>query len=118
LTLTPRSLHFRAKFGVRCGFFNRMAAALIRDRLTRERAETIALNGLAFLAAQPEVLERFLRISGIEVDELRLRAADPDTLRALTEFLLGDDALVTGFCEEQGIDPRELHLANHILGQP
>lgn len=91
---------------------------MIRDRLTKERAETIALDGLAFLAGRPEELERFLRNSGIDVDELRLRAAEPDMLRAITEFLLGDDALVNGFCEEQALDPRDLHLANHILAQP
>ncbi len=92
--------------------------ALIRERFTKERAETIALDGLAFLAGRPEDLERFLRNSGIDVDELRLRAADPDMLRAVTEFLLSDDTLITGFCQEGSLDPRDVHLANHVLGQP
>ncbi len=91
---------------------------MIRERFTKERAETIALGALAFLAGRPEDIERFLRNSGLSVDELRDRAGDPDMLRAVTEFLLGDDALVTGFCEEQGLDARDVHLANHILGQP
>ena len=95
-----------------------MGRVLIRDRLKKERAETIALDALAFLAERPEELERFLRNSGIDVDELRLRAADPDMLRAVTEFLLGNDALVTGFCEAQTLDPRDIHLANHVLAQP
>lgn len=91
---------------------------MIRDRLTKERAETIALDALAFLAGRPEDLERFLGNSGINVDELRHRAADPDMLRAVTEFVLSDDALVNGFCEEQNLDPRDIHVANHVLGQP
>lgn len=91
---------------------------MIRERFTKERAETIALDGLTFLAGRPEDLERFLRNSGIDAGELRLRAADPDMLRAVTEFLLGDEALAKDFCEEQDLDPRDMHLANHILGLP
>lgn len=91
---------------------------MIRDRLTKERAETIALDALAFLAGRPEDMERFLTNSGIGVDELRQRAADPDMLRAVTEFVLSDDGLVNQFCEEQGLTPPDIHLANHILAQP
>jgi hypothetical protein len=91
---------------------------LIRDRLTRARAETIALNGLAFLAAQPEEIERFLRNSGIDAGELRSRAADTDVLRAVLEYILAGDATTTGFCAEQELDPRELHAAAHILNDP
>jgi hypothetical protein len=92
--------------------------ALIRDRLTKERAETIALEALGFLAGRPEDMERFLTNSGIDVDELRRRAGDPDMLRAVTEYVLGDDILVNGFCEEHGLTPRDIHVANHVLGQP
>jgi hypothetical protein len=88
---------------------------LIRDKLTRERAETIALNGLAFLAGRDDDIERFLRNTGIDAAELRLRAADPDVLRAVLEYILAGDATTTGFCEEQNLDPRELHAASHVL---
>ncbi len=91
---------------------------MIRDRFTKERAETIALDALAYLAGRPEDFEHFLRNSGLDGRQLRLRAADPDMLRAVTDFLLGDDALVTGFCQEQSLDPKDIHLANHILGLP
>jgi len=89
---------------------------LIRDRLTSEHAETMALEGLGFLAGRPDDLERFLRNSGLDAAELRARAADRDVLRAVVEFLLADDALVTGFCGELGLTPQDLHRANHMLG--
>lgn len=88
---------------------------MIRARLTTREAETIALNGLAFLAAQPEEIERFLRNSGLDAAELRLRAADPDVLRGVLEYILAGDATTTGFCAEQGLDLRVLHDANRIL---
>jgi hypothetical protein len=91
---------------------------LLRERFDKPRAETIALDGLAFLAGRPEELERFLRNSGIDVAELKTRAADPDMLRAVLEFLLLDDALVTGFCGEAGLEPKDLHLANRVLSEP
>ena len=91
---------------------------MIRDKLTRERAETIALNGLAFLAGRAEDIERFLRNTGIEAAELRLRAGDPDVLRAVLEYILAGDATTTAFCAEQDLDPRDLHAANHVLTQP
>lgn len=89
---------------------------MIRDRLTSEGAETVALRGLAFLAGRPEDLERFLRNSGLDAAELRQRAADPDVLRAVVEFLLSDDAMVTVFCQQTAMEPQDLHRANHLLG--
>lgn len=89
---------------------------MIRDRLESEHAETMALEGLAFLAGRPDDLERFLGNSGLDAAELRRRAGERDVLRAVLEFLLSDDVLVTRFCEEQMLDPRALHQANHLLG--
>ena len=91
---------------------------MIRDRLTRQHAETIALNGLAFLAAQPDYIDLFLRNTGIDAAELRLRAADPDVLRAVLEYILAGDATTTGFCEDQSLTPRDLHAARHLLSTP
>ena len=91
---------------------------MIRDTLTRERAETIALNGLAFLAGREDDIERFLRNTGIDAADLRLRASDPDVLRAVLEYILAGDATTTGFCEEHNLAPRDLHAANHLLSMP
>jgi hypothetical protein len=90
----------------------------MRERMTRERAETIGLNGLAFLAGLPEWLDRFLRLSGLETPALRARASDPDFLRAVLDFLLTDDVLVTDFCKEQGLEARDIHMAHRMLGDP
>ena len=89
---------------------------MLRDRFTDQHAETMALEGLGFLAGRPDELERFLSNSGLDAAELRSRAADRDVLRAVVEFLLGTDELVTAFCAEHGFKPQDLHLANHRLG--
>jgi hypothetical protein len=95
-----------------------MNKALMRQSPNRPQAETIALNGLAFLASQPEEIERFLRNTGLDPASLRLRAADPDVMRAVLEYILAGDGTTTGFCAEQGLDPRELHAAHRELSEP
>lgn len=91
---------------------------MIRAGRTREQAETLALEALAYLADSPEALERFLASSGLDVAGLRQRASDPDVLRAVLEFLLTDDTLTAAFCGGHGLDPRDLHAAEHLLEQP
>ena len=91
---------------------------MMHKGMTPQVAETLALDGLAFLAGDPDRLERFLRLTGLEGSTLRARASDPDVLRAVLDFLLADDATVADFCREQGLEARDLHLANHLLGGP
>ena len=78
-------------------------------------AETFALKALAFLAQSEEDVGRFITLSGITASDLRARAGDPEILAAVLDFILTDDGRVTGFCEEAGIDPRELHAARRAL---
>ena len=93
-----------------------MDRILIRDTIAKEHAETIALQGLAFLAGRDEDIERFLRNSGLDADALRARAADPDVLRAVIEYILAGDATTQDFCAASGLNPRALHAAGHALG--
>jgi hypothetical protein len=86
--------------------------------MTRDRAETIGLNGLAFLAAMPDPFGRFLAISGLEAGTLRTRASDPDFLRGVLDFLLTDDGLLGDFCTEYGLHTRDIHTAQRRLGEP
>ncbi len=88
----------------------------MRERMTSDRAETIGLNGLAFLAGRPEPLERFLAASGMDTPSLRERTQDRDVLRAVLDFVLTDDVLVADFCSEQSLDARDVHMAHRVLG--
>ncbi|MDE2135066.1 MAG: DUF3572 domain-containing protein [Alphaproteobacteria bacterium] len=88
----------------------------MRERMTPDRAETIGLNGLAFLAGRSGHLERFLAASGMDTPSLRERTQDPDVLRAVLDFVLTDDVLVADFCREQNLDARDVHMAHRVLG--
>lgn len=75
--------------------------------MTRDRAETIALLALGFLAGDPELLGRFLGESGLGPDRLRGAAGDPALLGGVLDFLLADDARVLAFAAEAGLKPEE-----------
>ncbi|HMI97206.1 MAG TPA: DUF3572 domain-containing protein [Micropepsaceae bacterium] len=78
-------------------------------------AQTLALNALTHIAADGEMLQRFLRISGLEPDDLRERAGDPELLAAVIDFVLSDENLCTGFLAAERIDAKLLHAARRAL---
>jgi hypothetical protein len=82
---------------------------------TREAAETIALKALAYLANSPDDMARFVNVSGIATESLRSRAAEPEFLAAVIDFLLTDDSLLMGFCATESLDSRQIHLVRHML---
>ena len=83
--------------------------------MTPEKAEILALEGLGWLAGEPESIQKFLDLSGIDASDLRAAAADPGTGLAVLDFLLGQDALLLKFCESVGLEPRQVHAARHAL---
>lgn len=71
--------------------------------MKHEQAEVIALNALAWLAANDELCPTFLGSSGGSVDDLRERATDPEFQAAVLDFITMDDAWVMAFCDSVGI---------------
>src|SRR5262245_66498670 len=63
-------------------------------RPDRETAETIAAQGLAFLAAEPHRLSRFLAVTGLEPGDLKARAATREVLAAVLSFVADDESLL------------------------
>lgn len=73
------------------------------ERLDRAAAEVVALRALAFIAAEPARLDRFLALSGLSAAEIRTQAGEPAFLGGVLDFLLSDDGLVLAFVEEAGL---------------
>jgi len=78
-------------------------------------AETLALKALGHLAADEESFLRFLRISGLELDDLRRRAGEPELLAAVVDFLLSDEKLCESFITAEQLGPQELHAVRRAL---
>jgi hypothetical protein len=73
--------------------------------LSTESAELLGLQALGWIAAQPELAERFLSASGASEQELRSRAADPEFLGFVLDFLLADEDALLAFAREAGVPP-------------
>ncbi len=89
----------------------------MRSGMNPERAQTLALRALAFLANSEGALERLLDQSGLDSSTLRDRADDPEFLVSLLDFLLVNEGLLVDFCHDESVDAKSLHMARHILGR-
>ena len=67
-----------------------------------EVAQTLAIQALGWIAAEDEIFPVFLTATGAGIAELRNRAADPEFLAAVLDFLLQDDRWVVAFCDAEG----------------
>jgi hypothetical protein len=73
--------------------------------MKRDAAADTAREALVWLAGQPEALERFMAETGADPADLRRRAAEPETLGFVLDFLLSSDRLVLAFSEDAGVAP-------------
>jgi hypothetical protein len=75
----------------------------------------MAAAALAFLAAEPERLSRFLALSGLDPVHLRQAAAEPGFLPGVMAHLSADEALLLQFAAEIGRPPEEVAAACALL---
>ncbi len=90
------------------------ANASMRKRSV-EAAETLALQGLAFLAAEPERLGPFLAETGVGPADLQARASERETLISVLDWLLANESLLLVFAADRGIPPEDILPARHVL---
>jgi hypothetical protein len=83
--------------------------------LTQQSAETIALQSLAWLIGNEDVLPVFLGATGVSEADLRNSAQDPDFLGSVLDFILMDDAWVIACCDLQTIPYERLMEARQSL---
>ncbi len=83
--------------------------------IKREVAETIALQVLGWLAADETLWAAFMAASGASPAEAPARAADPEFLGAVLDFVLMDDGWVTGASAALSLPPDRLLTARAAL---
>jgi hypothetical protein len=83
--------------------------------MKRDQAETVALQGLAFVAADEDRMSRFMALTGLGPDDLRERITDPAFLGGVLDHLLGYEPDLLAFAEEAAIDPALIMRARAAL---
>lgn len=86
-----------------------------RKPLDSSTAQTVAIQALSFLSADPERLERFLAVTGLPPDALRAAAESPEFWAGVLDHLAADEALLIQFAETARIAPDEVMAARHVL---
>jgi hypothetical protein len=78
-------------------------------------AHTIALTALAATLTDERRAQRFLDLTGIGTDELRLRVGEPALLSALIGFLEAHEPDLLAVSEQIGIKPEVLAAVRREL---
>jgi hypothetical protein len=79
--------------------------------LDLKAAETIALQGLGFLAEDPQRFARFLKVTGLQPGEVRRRAGERDLSLAVLEHLAEDESLLLVFTASRTLPPQSIGQA-------
>jgi hypothetical protein len=90
----------------------------VRQSVSLEFGQLLAASALAFLAADPERLNRFLSLTGLGPHNLRDTAEDPVFLGSVLEYMLGDEELLVRFAADSKLEPETVARAHAALCGP
>jgi hypothetical protein len=94
---------------------NRKRSADTPDPLARQAACDLAIEALGYIAGDPELLARFLAMTGLDPGAIRAAAAEPDFLLGVLEYVCGDERLLIAFATHADIGPEEIETAKQAI---
>lgn len=85
---------------------------------TRESAQDLAMTVLLYMAERPDLIGGFLESSGLQPQDLRKAAGNPDIALHVLDYLLEDDGRVLDAAADLNIQPGDLMGARTALAGP
>lgn len=95
-----------------------MAKYVNEHRPGAAQAEETAGAILGWLAGEPDMLSRFLALSGLQADQLRHVISDPGFLAGMIDFVMEHEPSLMAFCEATGTKPETVMAAAHFYTKP
>ncbi|WP_313524238.1 DUF3572 domain-containing protein [Shinella sp.] len=89
-----------------------------KDTPAAETAEATAVAILGWLAGDPELLSRFLALTGVAPSEVRNAVNDPGFLAGIVDFLMSHEPDLLAFCEATDTKPETVVHAHAVLSGP
>jgi len=86
--------------------------------VSTEDAEAMAIHILSWLISQPDLLNRFMALVGIEASSIRQAAAEPGFLSAVTGFLMAHEPTLLAFCADNDVKAERVAACHHKLAGP
>lgn len=82
------------------------------DRSENQSPEqALAVEILAWLAGEPELLSRFSALTGVNVGELRALSQSPGFESAMIGFIAGHEPTLMAFCHDCNVKPESVSYA-------
>lgn len=81
-------------------------------------AEETAIAVLGWLAGEPDMLGRFLALSGTRPDQLRQAIRDPAFMAGMLDFLMAHEPTLMAFCAATDTKPEAVVSASHYYNGP
>jgi hypothetical protein len=92
-----------------------------RDRpvtISDDDAQTMAIRILGWITGQPELLSRFMALTGVDGASIRSAAAEPGFLAGVTDFVMAHEPTLMAFCEENDVKAEMVVACHHRLAGP
>ncbi len=80
--------------------------------------ESVAIAALGWIAADPDMLDRFTGVTGIAPAAMRQAAGTPGFLAGVLDFIVAHEPTLLRFCETEGLDPAHVAQAGQVLHGP
>ncbi len=81
-------------------------------------ADETAVAVLGWLAGEPELLGRFLALTGTDPTALRGAVGDPGFMAGLLDFVMDHEPTLMQFCEATDTKPETVARAHAVLAGP
>ena len=81
------------------------------DKMTLGAAQAVAIDALGYLSNTPDLMQRFLALSGIEAAQIREAAREPHFFAGVLKFFLAHEPDLLAFCEAAGTPPQSVQAA-------
>ncbi len=88
------------------------------NRTAPKDSHEIAVAILGWLASEPDMLARFLALTGLQPNMLRQSVNDPGFLAGLTDFVMSHEPDLMAFCEATDTKPEDVAAAWHQFSGP
>ncbi|GGF79417.1 MULTISPECIES: DUF3572 domain-containing protein [Rhizobium] len=84
----------------------------------RINAEETAAAVLGWMAGEPDMMQRFLALSGVAPDQIRSAISDPGFLAGVIDFIMSHEPTLLAFCEATGTKPETVIAAHQHYSGP
>ena len=78
-------------------------------------AESLSINALVWIASDSVMMRRFLDLTGIEADQIRVAAQEPAFLAGVLKFILAHEPTLMAFAQSADIHPSTVGKALRTL---